>query len=258
MLEVSVISAMRPLTLFIFVTLLAVALVTGISAQGESKPASRSLEVSDVDGVPVLMKHLPDADAAQTRARFIKTREELQQLLGDRPVLKAIDFAGGTEAVEAPYDAGRLLIVEYTNPQGSLDADQKIRQSIEQSLSGAPTAYRRIGNYNVFVFDGTDQAAAADLIDQVKYEKSVQWLGEDPFLLKRVEKYFVTTTRDIFISTVIVIVLGIGTSILAGIIVGFLYFRFRDRRRERTAAFSDAGGLTRLNIDELTSEAAAD
>jgi hypothetical protein len=243
---------------FIFVILIAIFSVAGVSAQTAAKPASKSLEVSEADGVPVLIKHLPDAEKVQSEARFIKSSEELNAALGDRPVLKAIDFKGGTEAVEAPYEAGKLLIVEYTNPQGSMEADQKVTTAIAQGGPGLPTAYRRIGNYNVFVFDGGDEAAAAGLLDQVKYEKSVQWLGEDPFLLKRVEKYFVTTTRDIFISTVIVIVLGIGGSILAGIIAGFLYFRFRDRRRERTAAFSDAGGLTRLNIDDLTSEVVAE
>jgi hypothetical protein len=249
---------MKRIKAFIFVMLVALAASIGISAQNADRSTAKSLEVSDVDGLPVLIKHLPDAESVQAQAQFIKNPEQLTAVFGDRPVLKAIDFSGGTEAVEAPYGAGRLLIVEYTNPQSSIDADQKILQTIAQGGEGAPTAYRRIGNYNVFVFDGTDDAAAAELLDQVKYQKTVQWLGEDPYLLKRVEKYFVTTTRDIFISTVIVIVLGIGGSILAGIIAGFFYFRFRDRRRERTAAFSDAGGLTRLNLDDLTSEIAAE
>ncbi|MEP7213766.1 MAG: hypothetical protein ABI791_11845 [Acidobacteriota bacterium] len=243
---------------FILLTIVALMMIGGVSAQDAGKSPAKSLEVSEVDGVPVLVKHLPDAEEAQARARFIKSPEELRETLGDRPVLKVIEFNGGTEAVEAPYEAGRLLIVEYTNPQGSIDADQKVLQTIAEGGEGAPTAYRRIGNYNVFVFDGTDEAAAAELLDQVKYQKTVQWLGEDPYLLRRVEKYFVTTTRDIFISTVVVIVMGIGGAIVAGIIAGFFYFRFRDRRRERTAAFSDAGGLTRLNLDDLTSEIAVD
>lgn len=216
--------------------------------------AARSLEVSEADGQPVLLKHLPDAEIVSSRAKFIKSSAELRQAVGDRAVLKIIDFAGGTEAAAADYAAGKLVIVEFTNPQGSIGADQKIQQFIAQGGADIPTAYRRIGNYNAFVFDGSDQAAAAALLDLVKYEKNVQWLGEDPFLLKRVEKYFVTTTRDIFISTVVVIVLGIGGSILAGLVAGYFYFRFRDNRRAKTAAFSDAGGLTRLNIDELTSE----
>ena len=249
---------MKLIKAFILLTLAALLMISGVSAQNAGKAPAKSLEVSEVDGVPVLIKHLPDVEEAQARARFINSSEALKETLGDRPVLKAIEFNGGTEAVGAPYEAGKLLIVEYTNPQSSIDADQKIIETIAQGGDGSPTAYRRIGNYNVFVFDGADEAAAAALLDQVKYQKTVQWLGEDPYLLKRVEKYFVTTTRDIFISTVIVIVLGIGGSILAGIIAGFFYFRFRDRRRERTAAFSDAGGLTRLNLDELTSEIAGE
>src|SRR5215217_3654888 len=157
---------------FIFVILIAISSFAGVSAQTAAKPASKSLEVSEADGVPVLIKHLPDAENAQANARFIKSSNELQTALGDRAVLRAIDFSGGTEAVEAPYEAGKLLIVEYTNPQGSLEADQKVTQAIAQGGPDVPTAYRRIGNYNVFVFDGTDEAAAAGLVDQVKYEKS--------------------------------------------------------------------------------------
>ena len=242
----------RPLVLALAVM---AASVLGATAQTRTP---KPLEVSEADGVPVIVKHLPDADNVGPRAKFINSTASLREVLGERPILKTIDFSGGTEAAVADYPAGKLLIVEYTNPQGSIDADQNILQAIAHGGADVPTAYRRIGNYNTFVFDGSDEAAAMSLLDQIKYEKSVQWLGEDPFLLKRVEKYFVTTTRDIFISTVIVIVLGIGGSILAGIIAGLVYFRFRDNRRERTAAFSDAGGLTRLNIDDLTSEVAAD
>ena len=39
---------------------------------------------------------------------------------------------------------------------------------------------------------------------------------------------------------------------IAGIIAGLVYFRFRDRERSKRIAFSDAGGLTRLNLDDLS------
>jgi len=230
---------------------------TVVLAQAVGSAEPKSIEVSEVDGAPVIFKHLPDAENAAA-ATLITSASGLKDALGDRPVLDAIDFRGGTEAAAAEYPAGRLLLVEFTNPQSSIDADEKILRSLAGGIAGPPTAYRRIGNYNAFVFDGSDAAAANALLDQIKYEKTVQWLGEDPFLLKRAEKYFVSTTRDIFISTVIVIVLGIGGSILAGIIAGYFFFRFRDGRRARTTAFSDAGGLTRLNIDDLTSEISAD
>jgi hypothetical protein len=62
----------------------------------------------------------------------------------------------------------------------------------------------------------------------------------------------VTTSRDIMISTVLVIVGGLAASVLAGIIVGFIFFRLRDQKRAHRTAFSDAGGLTRLNLDGLS------
>ncbi|MEO8647858.1 MAG: hypothetical protein ABI539_01705 [Acidobacteriota bacterium] len=144
-----------------------------------------------------------------------------------------------------------MLIVEFISPQASSGTDQKVREFLA-SRSGPPVAYRRVGNYNVFVFDAPNIDAANTLIDEVKYEKSVQWLGEDPYLLRRVERYFVTTTRDIFISTVLWIIGGIGLSVLAGIVSGFIFFRFREQQRARRETYSDAGGLTRLNLDELS------
>ena len=39
---------------------------------------------------------------------------------------------------------------------------------------------------------------------------------------------------------------------LIGILAGFIYFRFREQERAQWQRFSDAGGLTRLNLDELS------
>lgn len=236
----------------IFVVLAVAFCTGGTLAQDSKSKSAKALEVSEDDGLSVLLKHLPEWEKVKTQAKFINDGPKLREAFGDREVLKTIDFAGGTEAASANYAEGKLLLVEFTNPQASIDVDQRITQQIGQARAEGLTAYRRIGNYNAFVFDGADEAAANALLDQITYQKSVQWLGEDPFLLKKIERYFVTTTRDIFISTVIFIVGGIGGAILTGILAGFLYFRFRDQRRHRTAAFSDAGGLTRLNLDELT------
>ena len=90
------------------------------------------------------------------------------------------------------------------------------------------------------------------MLDQVKYEKTVQWLGEDPFLIKKFERYIATTGRDVALSTVFFIVFVFLTAIVLGVIVGFVYFRFRENQRAGMATFSDAGGLTRLNLDELS------
>ena len=219
----------------------------------ESKPPQiKSLEISESDGVPVLMKHLPDYEAVRGSATFTNNTEDLRKALGERPVLDLIDFAGGTEAVTAAYPQGKLLIVEYASPQPSVEMDARAVQRLAEIGQSQNIHYRRIGNYNAFVFDAPDEAAAAALLDQVKYEKDVQWLGENPFMLRRAERAFIHTTSDIFIATVLAIVLGIGGAIVTGLIVGFIFFRFRDNRRAMTAAFSDAGGMTRLNLDELS------
>lgn len=215
-------------------------------------PVYKTQEYSEADGIPVLIKHLPDWESHKGTTFFATKPGELQTALGQRAILEQIDFAAGTEAVTAQYDAGKLLIVEYTSPQASSEADQIFSQ-----LNDPSTAYRRIGNYNVFVFDVADAEAANALLDQVKYEKQIQWLGNNPFRTGA-ERAFVLTTSDIFLSTVIVIMLGIGVALVGGLIGGFVYFQMREKRRAAMTTFSDAGGMTRLNLDGFTPEIAAE
>jgi hypothetical protein len=220
--------------------------VGGVLAQFKSQ------EVSEDDGVPVLIKHLPDWENARNRAAYTNNINDLRAALGARPVFDLIDFAGGTEAVTAPYDAGKLLIVEYTNPQSSIEADAQFKQKLAETPPNPPVVYRRIGNYNAFVFDAADEAAAHALLDQIKYQKTVQWLGEDPNAQQKAERFFAIRTADIFLSTVMVIVGGLTLAILTGIGVGLVFFRMREQQRSSMSAFSDAGGMTRLNLDELS------
>ena len=220
--------------------------VCGVFAQYKSQ------EVSDEDKIPVLIKHLPDWENMRNRATFTNNVDDLRKALGERNVFGAIDFTGGTEAVTAPYDAGKLLIIEYTNPQLSIDADTKFKQKLAENLQDSTVFYRRIGNYNVFLFDANDEITANVLLDEVKYEKMVQWLGEDPFYQKKYERFTAVRAADIFLSTTLWIVAGFGMAALTGIVVGLLFFRTRDNRRAAMSAFSDAGGMIRLNLDGLS------
>jgi len=222
-----------------------------ISAQ-QALPRANAQEVSEVDGVPVLLKHLPEWEKVKSSAVFARSVEDLKKTLGERPALDLVELTAGTEAVTAQYPEGKLLIVEYTNPQSSIEADTRFQQKLAEQPQNPPVVYRRVGNYSVFVFDAADPVAAAGLIDQVKYQKVVQWLGEDPYLLQKLEKYFIHTTRDIFLSTVLWIIMGFGLAIVSGVIAGIIFFRFRDGKRANRTAFSDAGGLTRLNLDDLS------
>jgi hypothetical protein len=237
------------ITLFFLLTLISLTAIT--PAQPSAAPAVRSQEISEDDGLPVLIKHLPDWQNVRSSTVFITNTADLTNAVGDRAVLRQIDFSGGTEAVKADYPAGKLLIVEFATPHASVGADTKILQVLAANPDPG-TIYRRIGNYNAFVFDTTDPEAAVGLLDQVKYEKSVQWLGEDPYLLRKIERYFAVTTRDILISTVLWIVGGLGLAAVCGIITGLIIFRIRDQKRATWHAYSDAGGMTRLNLDELS------
>ncbi len=237
---------------FLFLTCAFLSLNFQIFAQAEKKPQIKSQEVSESDGIPVLIKHLPEWENVRNSAVLTHNVEDLRKNLGERPIFDLIDFAGGTEAVTAPYAQGKLLIIEYTNPQSSIEMDTKTVQRLAETGQNQRIFYRRVGNYNAFVFDATDEAAANVLFDQIKYEKMVQWLGDDPYMLRRAERAVVQTLSTLFVSTVLVIVIGIGIAIFVGIAVGFIYFRFGEQKRAGMEAFSDAGGMTRLNLDELT------
>jgi hypothetical protein len=227
-------------------------LTSGILAQNDSATPIKSREVSDEDGIPVLIKHLPDWQNARNRATYILNQNDLRNALGWREVFDLIEFESGTEAVTADYDAGKLLLIEYMTPQASVDADGKINQRLAESGQNQSVVYRRIGNYNVFVFEITDTVAANALLDEIKYEKTVQWLGEDPFLLKRAERAIVVGLSELFVATTLTIIGGLGLSVLTGIIVGIIFFRFREQKRAEMQEFSDAGGMTRLNLDGFT------
>lgn len=239
----------RFLTRFKAALFLACFLTVTAFGQSFGSPAYNSPENAEI---PVLIKHLPDWDSVQGQTTYAKSVDELKSVLGERPVLDLVDFAGGTEAVTAPYEAGQLLIIEYSTPQASIEADAEFAARLA-SGDDETTVYRRIGNYNAFVFDAIDQSAANALLDQVKYEKVVQWLGRNPYLISA-ERAFILTTTDIFISTVLAIVIVMGIAIFGGLVTGYIFFSIRARKRAGMKAFSDAGGLTRLNLDGLTSE----
>ena len=223
-----------------------------VSAQKPDSPQNKSQEISDVDGVPVLIKHLPDWENVRNSAVLITNSDEFKNALGERPIFDSIDFSGGTEAVTAVYPQGKLLIVEYSTPQASVDTDNKIKQRLAENPETTAFFYRRIGNYNVFLFDGTDEAEANALFDQVKYEKVVQWLGENPTLLHKAERAIVKGTSDLILGTATAIVLGLLFALLTGIIAGIIFYFVREQKRSTMKAFSDAGGMTRLNLDDLT------
>ncbi|HVS20283.1 MAG TPA: hypothetical protein VHD88_00470 [Pyrinomonadaceae bacterium] len=203
--------------------------------------------------IPVLVKHLPDWEKADARALYAVSLGSLKEVAGIQPIFDALSFDGGTEAVTANYGQSQLVIVEFTTPQFAGDNDRRIVAKIQELKSQGqpvPTAYRRVGNYSVLVFNAPDEKTANQLIDKVKYEQVVQWLGDDPHLYERVQNYLIRTTGGVVAAVVEGSVLSLLVCLGIGGLCGALLFR--RRRAQQQAAYSDAGGAVRLNLDELT------
>lgn len=207
--------------------------------------------------IPSLAKHLPEWDTARRHSAYAVSPRSLSRAVPGQPALDAISFEGGTEVVAARYGSAQLVIVEFTTPQLATDNDRRIIEKIHdlwKEGKPSPTAYRRVGNYSVFVFNAPNEQTAKQLIDQVKYEQVVQWLGDNPYWLRDAQRHYTETMLGTFVSVVkasgLAAVLCLGIGGLAG---AFLF----SRRRAQQAAqhgYSDAGGMMRLNIDELTTE----
>ena len=211
------------------------------------------------DDIPVLVRHLPNWETSQRNAVYAVNVGPLHEAIPNQTIFDVLSFEGGTEAVVANYDQSQLVIVEFTTPQFSVDNDSKIWTKIAELKSqGRPTpsAYRRVGNYSVFVFNAPDERAANALIDQVKYEQVVQWLGDDPHLYERLQRYLTQTSAGVLVAVLKSSGLSLLLCLAAGALIGTMLFRHR--RAQRAAAYSDAGGSIRLNLDDLTGPANTD
>ena len=106
----------------------------------------------------------------------------------------------------------------------------------------------------MFVFDASDEQTAKQLIDQVKYEQVVQWLGDNPNILREAQKRYVNTTLGVLVA--VLKASGYAALLCAGVggLIGGLLFTYRRSQQKAATAYSDAGGMLRLNLDELSAE----
>ncbi|MEP6706103.1 MAG: DUF6599 family protein [Pyrinomonadaceae bacterium] len=216
---------------------------------------ARGLDASD-DDIPVLLKHLPYWQTAQPWAHYAVSSNSLKQDVPNQPIINEMSFEGGTEAVAAYYGPSYLVIVEFTTPQLAGDNDRRITpriQELRDEGQPVPSAYRRVGNYSVFVFNAPDEKTATQLIDQVKYEQVVQWLGDDPYWWEKAQKIYMRTTGGVLIAVLQSSGISFLVCLTVGGIIGAVLFK-RRRTRQAAEGYSDAGGMVRLNIDELTEE----
>ena len=204
--------------------------------------------------IPSLVKHMPGWPGIHDQTLYLLNHEQVREAFASQNVLEALNFATGTEAALANYGGSQLLLIEFKTPQLASDNDGRIvakMQELRNSGQAVPAAYRRVGNYSVFVFDAPNEQAANQLIDQVQYQQVVQWLGRNPTLYDRAANEFTRTTLGVFIAVVKASGLVILGSLAVGGLLGALLFRFRRKQQRMAQAYSDAGGMLRLNIDEL-------
>lgn len=207
--------------------------------------------------IPALVKHLPNPEEAQKTAVYLNSFTDLNELGLQQGVISAIESGGNADAALVAYGPSKVLVVEFNTPQLAGDNDRRIIARIQELWKlgqPSPTAYRRVGNYSVFVFDAPDEQTAKQLIGQVKYEQVVQWLGENPNIYKEAEKRYINTTLGVLVAVLkasgyaLIACLGLGG------LFGGLLFTYRRAQQKAVTAYSDAGGMLRLNLDDLTPE----
>lgn len=206
--------------------------------------------------VPVLVKHLPDWQNVRLPL-YIVSVDTLKERYGDASVFSVVSFEGGAEAVSANYGTQGLVIIEFNTPQVATEQSTRIAAKIQELRSqglSAPSAYRRVGNYAVFVFDAPSEQAANQLIDQVKYQQVVQWLGENPFAYQEATREFTETTLGVLVAVVKTSGLALVGCLAVGGFFGALLFARRRAQQRAIDAYVDGGAMLRLNIDELTTE----
>lgn len=214
---------------------------------------------------PVLVLHLPEWEKKVVEnvghgVGYAVSRPALQQAAGRRPVLDVIDFEGGAEAATATYGDSRLVVVEFTTPQHSVDADAAVNRRINELRAAGepvPTLYRREGNYSVFVFDAPDAAAAEQLAGGVKYEKDVRWLGRNPHADEIMARRYTQKMGGVILTTLITTGLAILLCLGIGGALGGAVFLYRRARTGEQEVFTDAGGMQRLNLEDLNTPPAS-
>ena len=226
----------------------------GTALEAFAKDFNQTIDRGEGD-VPVLLKHLPNPEEAQKNAVYLNSFRSLEIL--QQPVLTAVQSGGNADAALATYGPSKLLLIEFNTPQLAGDNDRRIIARIQELWKlgqPAPSAYRRVGNYSVFVFDSPDEATAKQLIDQVKYEQVVQWLGDNPNIYKEAQKQYINTTLGVLVAVLKASGYAALSCLGLGGLIGGLLFSYRRSQQKEVTAYSDAGGMLRLNLDDLGPE----
>ena len=123
-------------------------------------------------------------------------------------MIDSLEFAAGTEAVTANYPQGRLVIVEYTNPQLSTEIDG-YGPAAPRGQSSIPVrlpADRKLQRVRIRSRPMPSRQTHCWIRSSTRRLSS--GLVKIRTYFRRLERYMVTTSLDIMISTVLWILLG--------------------------------------------------
>ena len=79
----------------------------------------------------------------------------------------------------------------------------------------------------------------------------MQWLGDNPNIFKEAQKRYINTTLGVLVAVLKASGFALITCLGMGGLFGALLFSYR-RAQQKDVAYSDAGGMLRLNLDEMT------
>jgi hypothetical protein len=213
---------------------------------------------------PSLLESLPELAIVPDSKRYVLGPESLNAYIAHGQEM--FEFRGDTEAVVGEYHQGesanggsreqkaseadsllRLAIVEYHTPQFATDAMLRVNDFVS-SLPEAEReriVVRRTGNYIIEAANVRDREFAEGLVNSVQYPYTVKWLRNplwptnDPFRAQKAAQMLLSTfgLLGLILLTVLVVGSVLGTTI------------FLKRRKQQRKAFSDAGGMLRLELD---------
>lgn len=210
--------------------------------------------------IPILMQHIPSESLLPGTQRFIAGPLALNRLLGPQEPYDPFMLASeAVEAALAEYQVGGvqspLLIVEYHTPQLAAAAYPQVQRAIE-ALPEAERSRRllkREGNYIIIAFNVNDRQAMQAIVDQVDYTPTIHWLKKSPLeMLRELQPDPEQISLiDTYLAAFAFIGLSLLVTITGGVLLGTAIFFWRRWRRRNWEGFTDAGGMMRLNLDNL-------
>jgi hypothetical protein len=201
---------------------------------------------------PTLLESLPAQAGVRAGARYFLGPQSLGDYLPHAADM--FGFNGEAEAVLADYqqrDRSRikLLIVEYNTPQFAHEALERANEFVSSLAQDEQSKIivKRTGNYIIEAGDVTDRVAAQQLVDSVKYPYTVKWF-QTPYHRKE-DPHAGQKAAQIMISSFGIVALLLSSALMGGGVFGTIIFL--KRRKQQRQVFSDAGGMLRLDIEEL-------